>query len=511
MEGRLKATLQSLVLCLLLAAACMRSAGQTTTATRAQLEFSETVFSMAVALNSCGYNDGLENSLPLRQAIRLEVQQVVQQSEEAAIAQRVFCQFQAEHRAGDTSHDIAQYVSLALDLGAPPDFAPVLPVADLPPDAAYVQGSIPLLQKFYRAAGLHAIWLKHQQQYQAEIRNQHNRVTEAITGTDLYLKLQFSAAPGTRFVIFLEPMLAPGQVNSRNYGDNYFLVVSPSTDGLRLQEVRHTYLHYVLDPLALQHTSGLKRLEPLVETIKTAPLSPAYRYDFTLLVNESLIRAIEARTLSGGKAGAPARNEYVQHSMEEGLILTRYFYEALAQFEKDSTGMKDAYGNILHDISLERETKRAHETVFASQAAPEVVVTSKPVHHESLLDAAEQKLATGDHDGAQKLALQVLSSPKNIEDLGRTYFVLARAATLAGDMQGAEAYFQKTVEGAHDPRTLAWAHIYLGRISDIQSNRTEAVEHYRAALAAGDPTPDTKAAAERGLASPYEPPSRAPR
>ena len=78
-------------------------------------------------------------------------------------------------------------------------------------------------------------------------------------------------------------------------------------------------------------------------------------------------------------------------------------------------------------------------------------------------------------------------------------------------MQGAEAYFHKTVEGAHDPRTLAWAHIYLGRISDIQSNRTEAVEHYHAALAAGDPTPDTKAAAERGLASPYEPPSRAPR
>src|SRR6266481_87773 len=114
----------------------MRSAGQTTTATRAQLEFSETIFSMAVALNSCGYHDGLENSLPLRQAIRLEVQQVVQQSEEAAMAQRVFCQFQAEHHASDLSHDIAQYVSLALDLGAPPDFAPVLPVADLPPDTA---------------------------------------------------------------------------------------------------------------------------------------------------------------------------------------------------------------------------------------------------------------------------------------------------------------------------------------------------------------------------------------
>ena len=33
---------------------------------------------------------------------------------------------------------------------------------------------------------------------------------------------------------------------------------------------------------------------------------------------------------------------------------------------------------------------------------------------------------------------------------------------------------------------------------------------YRAALAAGDSTPDTKAAAERGLAAPYRPPAARP-
>ena len=44
----------------------------------------------------------------------------------------------------------------------------------------------------------------------------------------------------------------------------------------------------------------------------------------------------------------------------------------------------------------------------------------------------------------------------------------------------------------HDPRMLAWSHIYLGRIFDIQEKREVAVEHYRAALAAGDPSADTK-------------------
>jgi hypothetical protein len=60
------------------------------------------------------------------------------------------------------------------------------------------------------------------------------------------------------------------------------------------------------------------------------------------------------------------------------------------------------------------------------------------------------------------------------------------------------------VQGSHDPRTLAWSHIYLGRIYDIQENRQLAMDHYHAALAAGDPAADTKAAAERGLTSPYE-------
>jgi hypothetical protein len=62
------------------------------------------------------------------------------------------------------------------------------------------------------------------------------------------------------------------------------------------------------------------------------------------------------------------------------------------------------------------------------------------------------------------------------------------------------------VKSARDPRTLAWSHIYLGRIYDIQDKRDVAMEHYRAALAAGDPNPDTRAAAENGIAGAYQKP-----
>ncbi len=53
---------------------------------------------------------------------------------------------------------------------------------------------------------------------------------------------------------------------------------------------------------------------------------------------------------------------------------------------------------------------------------------------------------------------------------------------------------------------VARSHIYLGRIFDLQGNREAALEQYRAALAAGDSSPGTKAAAERGLKQPYAPP-----
>lgn len=486
----------------LLLSAAATSFSQTT---KAQLEVSETFFTVGVALNSCGYDAGLEESLLLRKAVRAEVQVALQTSPQAAQARDNICQFRKEHQPAGTSSDVTQYTSLALELGAPPSFAPALPEADMPPDAAHVLGVVPLLRKFYQAAAIGALWNKHRREYESLRLQFHDPISDAITETDRYLKLPFSNYPGQRFVVYLEPLLAPSQVDSRDYGSNYFVVISPGQDGqLRLAEIRHTYLHFVLDPLALKHGSSLKRLEPILLDIRTAPLSTSYKDDISLMVNESLIRAIEARTALP-KSNETAREAYVQHSVEEGFVLTHYFYESLAHFEKESTGMKDAYGDLLYNIDLERERKRARQTVFAAQATPEVISSSKAFSAPSLLDTAEQKLAMGDTAGAQKLAAQVLQHNNGGDEPGRAAFILARIATLSGDMEEARTDFQQAVQSAHDPRVLAWSHIYLGRIFDIQEKREAALAEYRAALAAGDPQPDTKVAAERGLATPYQP------
>ena len=486
------------------------------------LETSETLFSVLAALNACGYNQELSSSYPVRAKIRAELARAAEASAEAAVARDRLCQFYGDHHQADAGRDLAQYISLALNLGAQPKFATLISDADLPPDAAYVLGVVPLLQTYYQQAKLHGIWQDHQPEYEHLVEQFHDPVSKTIVATEVYLKLPVATYVGRKFVIFLEPLAAPGQVNARNYGSDYFMVVAPenktlpppnaksgrSRDSgtLRMGEIRHAYLHYVLDPFALKRANAMKRLEPLLAAVQRAPMDDSYKRDVSLLVTESLIRAIEARTLGDGKAPEAQRREMVQASVEEGFVLTRHFYEELVQFEKTPDSLRNAYPDFLSTIDVDREKKRVRAVSFRPKAAPEVVRAGR-VKPGDPLDTAEERLASGDLNGARQLADAALASPN--EDHARALFVLARAATLGRDMQGARTYFERTLEVAREPRMVAWSHIYLARILDLQESREEALKHYRAALAAGDDKPDTKTAAERGLQQPYEPPAAA--
>jgi hypothetical protein len=81
---------------------------------------------------------------------------------------------------------------------------------------------------------------------------------------------------------------------------------------------------------------------------------------------------------------------------------------------------------------------------------------------------------------------------------------------MQGDPDGALDHLTQTVKLSHDPRTIAWAHIYLGRMYDIAQTpqRDKALAEYRAALANRDSQPDTKAAAEKGIQQPFALPKR---
>jgi tetratricopeptide (TPR) repeat protein len=256
--------------------------------------------------------------------------------------------------------------------------------------------------------------------------------------------------------------------------------------------------------MALRSGSSFKRLEPLLEQVKTSPMEESFKDNISLLVTECLVRAIEIRT-AGSKTPEAERVAEVDKAVNSGYILTRHFYEALAQFEKEPTGMKNAYPDLLNAIDVGKEMKRASQVQFAAEAVPETLRLSRP-NDQLLLKQAEKRLAAGDPEGAQKLAQQALD--ENREDPGRALFILAQVATMNRDMQGARGYFERALGVAKEPKVVAWSHIYLGRISDLQEDRDAALVHYRAALDAGSAMPEVKAAAQRGINQPYEPPTK---
>jgi tetratricopeptide (TPR) repeat protein len=273
-----------------------------------------------------------------------------------------------------------------------------------------------------------------------------------------------------------------------------------------MDQIRHTFLHYELDPMASRHYTAVMRLEPLLQSVKRAPLEESFKTDISLLVTECLIRAIEIRT-SGGKGAADEalRTQAVDDAVKQGYILTHYFYDAVVNFEKDPAGIREAYGGMIEGVDVKKEEKAAADVQFASKTAPELVRLSRP-EERRMLFAAQARLAAGDPKGAQELAQQAIE--KKIGDQGRALFILAQVAVYNKNRDGAEDNFQKAIEASKDPKVIGWSHVYLGRILDMKEDREAALQEYRAALTAGGSLPEIKAAAERGLQQAYEPPAK---
>jgi len=499
------------------------------------LQTSEAMFDIGVALNACGYDSGLDESDPVRRRVREEVNQATQQptetGREARDARDQICSFIDQHRLADSGHDLAQYVSLALYLTPPPDLAPSVDEGDMPPDSTQVEGIVPLLQRFVRTTQLHVIWVENRPAYDALVERFHDPLTKMIVNTNVYLKMPASTYDGRRFLVVLEPMLPPAETNARVYGANYVVVVSPSNGQIPMHQVRHTYLHYELEPLLYARAGAIDRLLPFLKVVRDAPLDFEYRSDIVALVVESMIRAIEARTMDTGVTIHPIpadtervdleriyrqhnadvqqdtaiREQSVGRSMSQGYVLTQYFYSQLIAFERTPTSLQESIGEMVYGMPVDEELNRAKSVHFVEQGSEDVVRRAPLAPHG--LDLAEMDLIKGDAKTASSLSQTALK--EHTGDPARANFILARASLMTGNIDDAESAFKETVRLGTDARMVAWSHIYLGRILDVEDKRDEAVAEYKTALTVRDGQPDTKEAAEKGIKAPFALPKRA--
>jgi tetratricopeptide (TPR) repeat protein len=501
-----------------------------TTGPDISLQNSEALFDFAAALNACGYDQGLAIADPVRQQVRDQINQALQGSADAREAHEQLCTFISQHRLSDAGSDLAQYISLALYVTPPPELTPSAEGADMPPDASGVENILPLLRRFSQLVDLHLIWVHVRPQYDKQLAELHDSLSKMVDDTGIYLKTPVGTTVGRRFLVVIEPLLDPAQTNARVYGADYVVVASPVNGTIHMREVRHAYLHYQIEPLIYARATVLDRLLPFLKTVKDAPVDYTYKSDIVALVVECMIRAVEDRTMDTGvtifkiapdtrrsdlesathqhnasvEAAEAVRRRAVEQSMADGYVLTEYFYDAFAAFEKQPQSFKESIGEMVYGMDVSQQLSRVKHVTFNQQASSDVI--HRAPRELRGLDLAEMKLMKGDTDGAAVLAQQSVADKSG--DPARANFILARVAIMHRDVPAAEHDFEETLRLSKDPRTLAWSHIYLGRIHDIQDEREEAVNEYRAALTVRDGQADTRLAAEKGLKQPYAVPQQ---
>src|SRR5580700_4444101 len=150
---------------------------------------SEPVFIMSAALNTCGYDEGLEESGPIRKHLRDEINQALAQSEDARTKRDALCLYIAQHRMTGSERDISQYISLALYLTPPPELEVTADLTEMPPDSTQVVEVLPALRAFASAVDLHGIWLTSHHAYDEEIDKLHDPISQMIVSVNLYLKM----------------------------------------------------------------------------------------------------------------------------------------------------------------------------------------------------------------------------------------------------------------------------------------------------------------------------------
>ncbi|MBI3664706.1 MAG: hypothetical protein HY236_00525 [Acidobacteria bacterium] len=470
------------------------SVGPARGAEQGQLDSDVTLFTVMAAINAAGYDAGIDSpsASPVRAAVRQELKTFNGPSLEQ------LKNFYQQYKLDDPAQDLAQYVSFALQSAGPPEFKFRVPFGDLSPDAQPLHGLGRLLADFYSEAEIEKLYKKYLPEHEKEIARYHEPVTQAVFETNGYLRMPTSGYLGRRFQIYVDLLSAPNRPSVRGYGADTFVVVHPSPE-LNTAEIRHAYLHYLLDPFTAKYASAVEAKKQLAGLAMFAPaLDESYKADFALLVTECLIKAVEARMKYGSEK---QKETLVEQALREGFILTPHFYDQLLRFEKQEQGIRLYYPEMVHAIDVKKEDRRLRQVHFVERP-PERRPAPEPARRvltgvAKTLQEAEESFLRHQLDQAKKLFEEAQKETGGKD--ARALYGLARVAALEKDSERAKELFLLALDAGPDPHVRAMSHLYLGRIEDLFGSREQAVLHYRKALAAGDDTPGTREAAEKGL------------
>jgi tetratricopeptide (TPR) repeat protein len=451
-----------------------------------QLDADENLFAVFAAINAAGYDEGID--LPDNSPLRKQLRDYLSKQDIPVLP--ALKQFYRRHMQKTGVQDLSQYISYALSVTPAPDFHWRTRDVEVPPDAMALADFSPLLTRFYQEANIAELWKRSQPAFQQEMVRYHSPVSSMVTAVDGYLRVPAGGYLGRRFRLYVDLLGAPEQVQTRNYGDDVFVIVTPSAQP-RMFDIRHAYLFFEIDPIVIKYGMDLQRFSTLLDQIQDAPLEESFKNDFVLLTTASLIKAVEARL--------DKNPSEIQQATKQGYILAPYFAEQLPLFEGQPQGMRYYIEDMTGMIDLKRESARAKSIKFdaapLARAARQVAVpTPEPVLSPSAqtLEKAENLYSGRDLEAAKKLYLKSLEQNGSPEEHAQAWYGLARISVLQNQPEAATQLFSKTVDSSPDPQTKAWSLVYLARLAKAGGDADGAAKYYQQALA-------VKGASEKAL------------
>jgi hypothetical protein len=474
------------------------------------------LFAVLCALDAAGYDSSASGDTPGRIQLRQRLQAL---QGPAVTALR---KYYAEHAVADSGATFSRFVSFALVAGPPPDFRFEMRRDDLPPEALTLDGFNVILDNFYKEARLAELWQIYQPSYQTGVESLRAPVSDLVFTASNYLREIIRSNSPRTFSIYVEP-LAGSKTIFKTFGDQYTLVVRPSEDP-PLDDIRHAFLHYMLDPIAIRYRVQASRAAPLLEIAARAPmLSVDLRDDFSAFFDECLVRAVELRLRHLPPVQLSAA---IDADEGNGYVLVRSIYAGLSGFEKSEPAMGYYLPDLVKGIDVDGEQRRLKNVKFAdaapttdapesNRAAAKPAVPAAPNPVEDDLAEGQRQISARNGAAAAASFERVLASHPDDQ---RATYGLAVASALQGRPDRARELFAKVIDTAQnpladpnahpDPSNLSWSHIYLGRMYDVEGKRDLAVVEYRAALTVSGAPDSAKNAAQHGIETGYQTPAR---
>lgn len=419
-----------------------------------------------------------------------------------------------QHALGDSGATLSRFMTFALIAGPAPKFELVLKRDALPPGVLALDGFSEVLANFYQEAQIEELWHQFEPLYERAATGISGPLGQIVLACTAYLRE--IVRPGVRtFRVYVEPMVG-NLTNVRNIGDRYVVVINPASPSFDL--MRHAFLHYLLDPMPIRYRDKLLGEQRLLFIADHAPRLPnEYRTDLTSFFTECFVRAVEFRVRR--VPAAQLANE-VNLAETDGFVLIRPLLKALSQFESSEPAMNLYFPDLVRSIDVVAEQQRLQTVKFApasvAEPAGETVEgrgagkQGPASDMDAELNAAERLIADRNAAAAAEAFGRILEKTPGQP---RALYGLAVASVFQGDAEHARSLFEQVVAAAQadspelkpDPAVLAWSHIYLGRMHDLQDDREQALEEYRAALAIDNSSETARSAAQRGMEQAYRP------